>query len=715
MLAFVSILWLLPSAAQAESYRELPAKAKEILTKYCHKCHGQNGTRNGGIDYMIDLRKLRDREKVVPGDAAASKIIQMIESEDEPMPPFLDDAGNINEVPSQVEIDFLKAWINEGADDVEDIPSTLITDQDLFNLILGDLRSVRRSNPESLPFIRYISQSHLANSGIGKERRGELEDSLSQMINSLSWGHAKRPAPVGVEKILYRIDLRDYLWTQAKWDLLASAYPYRYNISREVASAVTESVTSAVPVIRSDWFGSNASRPPFYHQLLDMPSTDLGLERVLGVDVANNIRVGEVTGQGIDRSGFNDSGVSFNNRMIERHVSSIGSYWKSYDFRAGGIGKNLFEFPLGPGGEHNFRQDGGEIIFALPNGLQAYLLVNASGSRIDIAPADVVSDPASPEGIINGISCMGCHVDGIKNRSDQVKRAVLNAPAGTFDPSDIAKVEHIYSSAERLGAVVQIDADRFLAGIRQASFSNNPKAVLTSLSLDYARDLDLSRAAAELGIPAEELLLKISGFTPNLRRIVSSLERGTIKRRVFEDNIAALHGETFGDSGKLQARVPYFFWKSGTANEERSGVIASDISRQCIRKELELKEKFGSIGTVELQCGRIEKIFGSPSDNDVILGMESVAIFSSQEKELTITKGEDIVGAYATRNGDPLTGFDMATALSNWSRRCSQVENAEPFAGVLQIVTCGSAPINAGNPAIGTVKFISKSLRVAVN
>ena len=68
------------------------------------------------------------------------------------------------------------------------------------------------------------------------------------------------------------------------------------------------------------------------------------------------------------RAGFNGSGISRNNRLIERHETPFGAYWKSYDFGSSTGRKNLFASPLGPGpGANTFRHDGGEIIFTLPN------------------------------------------------------------------------------------------------------------------------------------------------------------------------------------------------------------------------------------------------------------------------------------------------------------------------------------------------------------
>ena len=122
-----------------------------------------------------------------------------------------------------------------------------------------------------------------------------------------------------------------------------------------------------------------------YHDILDLPETDRELETLLGVNAVENIR--NAAGHRVWRAGFSDSGVSNNNRVVERHISRYGAYWKSYDF-AGSVGtQNIFTHPL------SFTHDGGEIVFNLPNGLQAYYLADAGGRRLDAAPIDIVSNP----------------------------------------------------------------------------------------------------------------------------------------------------------------------------------------------------------------------------------------------------------------------------------------------------------------------------------
>src|SRR5207247_11279002 len=111
------------------------------------------------------------------------------------------------------------------------------------------------------------------------------------------------------------------------------------------------------------------------------------------------------------RVGFTDSGVSKNNRMIERHHAAYGAYWRSYDFADNKGRQSLFEHPLGPtNGETSFKQDGGEMIFHLPNGLLGFMIVDKNGKRIDKAPVEIVSDPQRPDQkVTTGLSCMSCH------------------------------------------------------------------------------------------------------------------------------------------------------------------------------------------------------------------------------------------------------------------------------------------------------------------
>src|SRR5207249_4761285 len=106
-----------------------------------------------------------------------------------------------------------------------------------------------------------------------------------------------------------------------------AAYPYGVIQPTPAARAVFIATGCELPVVRADWFVFAASRPPLYHEVLQLPDTDAALEKDLKIDVEADIREGRVA-----RAGFNGSGVSRNNRLIERHGTAHGAYWKSYDF-----------------------------------------------------------------------------------------------------------------------------------------------------------------------------------------------------------------------------------------------------------------------------------------------------------------------------------------------------------------------------------------------
>ena len=79
-----------------------------------------------------------------------------------------------------------------------------------------------------------------------------------------------------------------------------------------------------------------------------------------------------------------------------------------------------------PAGASAFRHDGGETIFSLPNGFQGYYLSRADGARLDKGPTQIVRDPSRRDlAVTNGISCMGCHDQGMRKAKDEVRDAVL--------------------------------------------------------------------------------------------------------------------------------------------------------------------------------------------------------------------------------------------------------------------------------------------------
>src|SRR5207245_537141 len=119
-------------------------------------------------------------------------------------------------------------------------------------------------------------------------------------------------------------------------------------------------------------------------------------------------------------------------------------------------------FPLGPGKKANlFQHDGGEIIFSLPNGLQGYFLTDGEGKRIDKGPVSIVSDPRQGDrSVVNGISCMTCHNQGMIEKSDQVREHIEKNAAG-FSQKEADTIKALYLPKKDFIRLVKEDAERF--------------------------------------------------------------------------------------------------------------------------------------------------------------------------------------------------------------------------------------------------------------
>ena len=392
-------LALSPPAASADAPDPIGPQARAILQTHCAGCHGGGKAVKGGFGFVLDRDRLIGRQLVVPGKASASDLVLRIEHGE--MPPAAQ-----KQRPTPAELKIIKQWIDAGAPafDRPLAAGKLLSPRETTTAILADLEQL---DPRQRRFTRYLTLSHLASAGRSESELQTVREAAGKLLNSLSW-HPRlgMPEPVDPAATVLRIDLRVYKWNAASWARLAAVYPYRLQTSGETQAyaALTGTEDAAV---RADWFVATAARPPLYHDLLQLPTTDRALERLLQVDVP-----GDVQDDNVIRAGFNDSGVSKNNRLLERHDAAYGTLWRSYDFATNSGRQNLFEHPVGPNaGATSFKPAGGEMIFHLPNGLQAYMLVDAQGRRIDKAPSEIVADPRRPDQRVEtGISCMSCHL-----------------------------------------------------------------------------------------------------------------------------------------------------------------------------------------------------------------------------------------------------------------------------------------------------------------
>jgi len=534
----ISCLLILISVGIVDAQQNLAQEAYAIFEQSCLICHGENGAYTEAL--IIEHTALIDDGKVLPGDPEGSIFYQrLIETDVAKRMPLGQPALDAES------IETIRQWILAGAPDWDAVQRTnpsFITTDTMLETIENHVNSL---TPQERSFARYFTLTHLYNAGETTEALNAYRRALSKLINSLSWGREViKPQSIDIEETVYYVDLRDYEWDVRNdaWTRIEQAYPYKMSYDaptqthlRDKLTTLQQEMNCEVPFVHVDWFLATASLPPLYHDILALPTTDRELEDELRVFVAANLQ--NAPGERVWRAGFNDSGVSRHNRVVERHTSSYGAYWKSYDFAGSAESQNIFTHPL------NFTHDGGEIIFNLPNGLQAYFLVDSNGNRLDVAPTDIVSNPAASDPAVrNGLSCIGCHTEGMKTFEDEVRAVVEQADNPPFNKE---RALDLYVEKTVMDDLVDEDTQRYREALEAAGGVFGGIEPIQRFHEAFQGPLSAAHAAAAVGLETDVFLENISKNV-SLQNLLGTLvlENGAIKRdawtSTFHDVIAAL-------------------------------------------------------------------------------------------------------------------------------------------------------------------------------
>jgi serine/threonine-protein kinase len=489
-----------------------------MLEATCTSCHGPGGGAPGGFADATDVDAMIADGRIVPGDAGGSLVYTRVENGT--MPP----AGAPAQ-PSAAEVQALQAWIDDCLPQAQCSHDDFVTLEQMLTWMRDD---VRQLDSDDRPFIRYLTVTHVYNLGLCGEALDMHRYAMFKAVNSLSSEVSLvAPEPIDDEQTVYRIDLRDYGWSVQLWDSIVAQSPYAVSYDFEEADDLSADTQTEVPFLISNNFVVDAVQPPLYHEILALPGTRQQLEQQLGVDVEQDIFDEDVA-----RAGFGDSNVSVNNRVIERHVqpsSGTRIYWLSYDFASNAQQSNIFSNPLA------FQEAGNEVIFSLPNGLHAYMIVNANGTRLDEAPDDIVTDPSSPNGNVrNGLSCMNCHFEGIIEHEDALREHVLD-PTNGFSQDVRDTVAALHPENADLMDLKEIDRDNYATALTLIGVPGDlPSEPVNGVFRDFDGDVDIDRAAVEFGIPVEVLEARLGGLPTDLQPLAT----GSIKRDVFTINYA---------------------------------------------------------------------------------------------------------------------------------------------------------------------------------
>ena len=535
----------------ADAQENLAQEVYAIFQQNCLNCHGESGAYKDEL--LIDRAALVNTRVVIPGDPENSEFYKRL----------LGSTENGAQMPlnlpplSQEAVETIAHWITASAPDWDvQYDINFITTDAMLDTMRTHLESL---DPFDRPSARYFTMTHLHNAGESPETLNDYRIALSKLVNSLSWRlDITNPTSIDEGRTIFYIDLRRYEWNTRidVWTHIEQAYPYNIAFDPETQAGLLGKLTqlqtetgSTVPFVHVDWFLATASLPPLYHDILGLPQTDSVLETQLEVDVESNIR--RAPGINVWRAGVNNSGVSLNNRVVERHASRYGAYWKSYDFAGNLESQHIFTHPL------DFTHDGGEIIFNLPNGLQAYFLVDANGSRLNDAPIDIVSNPAASDPTVrNGLSCIGCHTQGMKKFKDSVRAAVEQDQNPSYNKEQVLR---LYPEQSKLDELLQKDTQRFQQALekiggpftdeasKQRFFKRHENEPVQRFHEAFQAPLDASHAAAAVGLETAEFLTQIreKQSLKNLGLQTLTSVNGTVKRDVwtsnFDDVISALN------------------------------------------------------------------------------------------------------------------------------------------------------------------------------
>lgn len=536
----------------APAGNDLAARTKEILRTHCVECHGPKKAQAGVrvLDYNV---LVKEKEKVIPGKPDESVLYQLITADDgSNMPPEGQPRLSEDEVAT------IRKWIVAGAPPFPDdavAPTEENRDTALQNVVGVDyvlksiLEYLRKQPAEKQPFVRFFSTNHLLTGGATRDELDLHREALAKALNHLSRERMiVKPDPIEATATVFAIDLRTIGWhrqpfemtsgtttTRSKlnvFDLVLLEYPYGiiYEDSEtfeELAKSylLPAGLVRPIPYVRADWFASHATQPPLYEDLLQLPFELSELETRLEVDSKVNIRDGVAK-----RAGMTVSGVSRNNRVVERHVSSNGAYWKSFDFSTNKGRENMFQDPV------NLHPAGGEMVFSLPNGLNGYFVTDSVGRRIDAAPTSIVTDKfAADKTVRNGLSCMRCHDQGIKGFADNVRPAVEKLPGSPgFDKKQTMR---LYAPVKAMDELLKEDTQRFMTAMQSVlgkSQMREPLIGVTQRFLDAP--LQLTSVSSELGLPSTD------GLQPVFRAphfsvlgLVPLASHGVVRRDMWED------------------------------------------------------------------------------------------------------------------------------------------------------------------------------------
>ena len=361
---------------------------------------------------------------------------------------------------------------------------------------------------------------------------------------------------VAVGAGVLRADLADYGWDAKVWEKLADADPYfhaqietfklsdtllwpggRWEDGKEYAAGsftyqkqikvrqtaaapwvdarqIGELIAftqSQAPLLRADWWlvqtAAQVGREGTgYYDFLGLKKRD-DYFKLIGLDVKAAQRLKKEVAAIVARSG-----VALNNRQVFRLQSLSGGHWTTLDSLKDIDKNNAIRLLNG-----DYAHDAEEHYGFLPNGLFAFFLSNAAGVRQDSVPDGIAGDHVSTSNdrrIHPGVSCIRCHVEGIRSINDWGRRAYTGAlQLQSVDYERLKRLRRLYlSDLDRHVKRDREDYAEALLSVNGLTPGLNAKAFAAVWQQHLDADVSLDDAAKELGTTAERFTAALKAY-----------------------------------------------------------------------------------------------------------------------------------------------------------------------------------------------------------
>ena len=343
------------------------------------------------------------------------------------------------------------------------------------------------------------------------------------------------------------IDLRDYGWNRPidldgdgqpdfddGWEAALDAVgPYAVQLTGTEAVEVAAQTQTLVPVLPLPAFVHAVASPRLYYALTDA-------DRALQNLVATREERADDPSPGVVRAGrFMLSPRP--DRAITRYAASgaeAGPTWLLEELSNGLLQS-----------EPVFRQFlGGEVIFALPNGMRAFAVAATDAVAIAALPGCLIGDACSTIRARSPVTCLACHQEGLLEVSDQVGPAA-DSLLPTYDLETISAFTAQYVPADALSALIAEDNRREMSAREGAGSTVGRPNRIPRAFFAFERALALADAAEELGVDSAALreTLVARSTEPSIAQLQPLLEEGgRVEREAFSlayETLLCIHEE----------------------------------------------------------------------------------------------------------------------------------------------------------------------------